>query len=572
MIDATETDTVTPARPAAGAPARQWAVWFALLFCVLFLLQGLALIPYVGIQNDEALFGMSIYKPLYAEYTARIFGHPVATMIMSYIGALKTWIYAGIFQIWPPSPYSVRVPVLVIGAATIWLFFLLLRDIAGIRAALAGCALLAFDTTFLLTTTFDWGPVALQHLLLVGGVLLAVRFHKSGSLVALGASFFLFGLGLWDKALFVWMLGGLGVATLAVFPRELFRKLTWRAVGVAIACFLVGAGPLVAYNKARRLQTFRANAHWSAADVDKKLYLVRLSLEGGSLLGYLVRDEPAPSPGQPGSALERWSAGLSNATDEPRVGLLGVAFVLALALAPWLWTTPARKLMLFALAFMVVTWLQMAFTQNTGGGTHHTVLLWPFPHLLVAVAFAQATRALRRAGAAVLAVLIAIVCGSNLLVTNQHLAQLVERGPTAVWTDAIYPLADYLQQLPAQRIYVMDWGMFDGLRVLGRGQLPLFVGSEQAAKEKMDDTDRRIVGEMLAAKDTVFLGHTEGNEVFAGVSAHFADAAESAGYRKEVLKVIADRMGRPIFEVYRWVAQSPPQAPPQPTSPATPRS
>ena len=36
------------------------------------------------------------------------------------------------------------------------------------------------DSLYLLTTVFDWGPVALQHLLTVGGILLLVGFYQTG--------------------------------------------------------------------------------------------------------------------------------------------------------------------------------------------------------------------------------------------------------------------------------------------------------------------------------------------------------------------------------------------------------
>ncbi|MGE5571110.1 MAG: glycosyltransferase family 39 protein [Rhodospirillales bacterium] len=534
-----------PARAARPATA------FALLLCLGFVLQGLVFIPYVGIQNDEALFSAALLEPVWIEYKVPILGHMVPVMLMSYLGTLKAWVYAPLFALWPPSPFSLRVPVLAIGAVTIWLFFLLLKETAGRRAALAGAALLAFDTTFLLTTTFDWGPVALQHLLLIAGVLLLVRFHKSGKLVCLGAGFLCLGLGLWDKAIFVWMLGGLGMGALVVFPREVFSRLTWRNLGLAVVCFLIGCGPLVAYNVTHKLKTFRGNARYSAVDVDNKLHLVRLCLEGSSLFGYIVRNEPAPAPGVPTSKLEEWSAALNDFAGEPEAGLTGVAFVLALALLPWLWTTPARKPMLFSLIFLVVTWVQMAFTEGAGGGPHHTTLLWPFPHLLIAVAFAQAAGALRRAAIPVLAVLIAAVCGSNLLMTNRHLTQLVERGAGHVWTDAIFPLAEYLNAASPGRVYVMDWGIFDALRILSGGRLPLEIGGDQISKESMDDEDRRILNEILSATDAVFVGHTEGNEVFEGVSEKMRRAAEAMGRRKQVLKVIHDRHGRPLFEVYR---------------------
>ena len=93
-------------------------------------------------------------------------------MLMSYVGATQihrsTARCSGNFGV---GLRTVREPMLLAGVASLWLFFLLLRRIAGDRAALIGCALLACDSLYLLTTCFDWGPVALQHLLLIGGAL-----------------------------------------------------------------------------------------------------------------------------------------------------------------------------------------------------------------------------------------------------------------------------------------------------------------------------------------------------------------------------------------------------------------
>src|SRR6266852_4358670 len=98
---------------------------------------------------------------------------------------------------------------------------------------------------FILTTCFDWGPVALQHVLLVADLLLVLKFAVSANPLALFCGFCCFGLGMWDKALFIWMLGGVVVAGLVVFHREVGSRLTWRNVGLAAAGFCVGALPLL---------------------------------------------------------------------------------------------------------------------------------------------------------------------------------------------------------------------------------------------------------------------------------------------------------------------------------------
>jgi len=543
MDDPTKRESAADS-PGNAAGRRARADVLALLLCLLFFLQGLAFVRRVPIHNDEALFAAGIFQPITAEHTVRLFRRTIPTMVMSYIGAPKTLLYAGIFRVWPPSLCSLRLPVLAIGALTVWLFFLLLRDTIGRRAALAACALLATDATFVLTTTLDWGPAALQHLLVLSGLLLLWKFYRSERLLHLGAGFFAFGLGLWDKSLFVWMLVGLAAATAVVFPRELLSKVTFRHLAVAGLAFAIGASPLIQYNAARRLKTLGANVRFSTAGVGEKAKVLRYSLQGDSMFGYLAANEPPPRPGRAGGALEQAALALSNATGRRQSGFLMWAALAALALLPWLWNSPAGKPMLFALVFMVVTWLQMALNQDTGGGAHHVVLMWPFPHLFIAVAFTQASLRLRRAGLAVLVAFVSVICASNVLVTNQYLAQLTEWGTTALWTDAVHPLSGYMERLGAKKVYVMDWGMFESLRFLNRGRLPLLM-------ERPPEADPAL-RKVLSTEGAVFLGHTTGNETAVSMSAEMQARAEAAGYRKEVLTVIADRNARPMFEVYRY--------------------
>ena len=59
----------------------------------------------------------------------------IPLMLMCYLGCLKTLIYAPIFKLFGNGAYAVREPALIFGAASVWLFFLLLRRIAGNRAA-----------------------------------------------------------------------------------------------------------------------------------------------------------------------------------------------------------------------------------------------------------------------------------------------------------------------------------------------------------------------------------------------------------------------------------------------------
>ena len=78
------------------------------------------------------------------------------------MGALKAWFYIGLFSIVRPDAVSLRVPTILLVAAAIWLFFLLVDRTVGRRAAWIGALLLATDTMYVILEAIDYGPNALS--------------------------------------------------------------------------------------------------------------------------------------------------------------------------------------------------------------------------------------------------------------------------------------------------------------------------------------------------------------------------------------------------------------------------
>jgi hypothetical protein len=473
-------------------------------------------------------------------------------MLISYLGALKSWVYAPILALWEPSVWSVRLPVLAIGAVTIWLFYRLVYRIVGARAALAGCALLAFDTTYLLTTVYDWGPVALQHLLMAGGVLTLVRFHQGASRRSLALAFLLFGLALWDKALFVWTLGAMAVTGLLLFSSAIRRKANWRNITLALVSFSIGAFPFLRYNLQNRGETMRQNVVWSADDLPAKAHVLRSSLDGSGLFDFIAYDDPAKNPRQPRTAIEGVSVSISEFAGHPREGPLPYLLVAALIFLPFLWRTPARGPALFAAIMIGLVWAQMAFTKDAGRSVHHTALLWPWPHMLVGVAFAEASRRLRRSGAFLLAAVLALACGSSLLLSNEYLSQLIRNGGARSWTDASQPLHETLKSTPAKFVYIVDWGIFDTQRLLSEGRLPLRWGVGPLLKEQLEDPDWREFRAMISDPEHIVVGHTPAYEEFPNVRERLRVLSEQQGYHREVLHTVRDSNGRAVYEVFRF--------------------
>jgi 4-amino-4-deoxy-L-arabinose transferase-like glycosyltransferase len=478
-------------------------------------------------------------------------------MQMSYLGALKSWIYSPIFHVFGTGVSALRDPVLLAGVASVWLFFLLLRRVAGERAAIIGCGLLAVDSLYLLTICFDWGPVALQHLLLVGGLLLLVRFYQTRKHLALAGGAFLLGLAMWDKALAVWMLTGIGIAGILTFPRQIFGVITIRRAVIGALAFALGALPLIIYNVDENFATFRSNVARDTSDIPGKARSLMYTVNGQGLFGWLAdEDWQAPVPHQPKGWLQNASARISSLAGHPRHNLMIYALALALLLAPLARGTALRAILL-ALIAMAVGWAQMAVTANAGGSVHHAILLWPFPEMVIAVSFAAASRRLGRAGIPSVAAVLVVMMISGALVTNEYYAVMSRNGGTLNWTDAIFRLSDYMKGVASSNVFCADWGIMDSLRLLNRGKLPLNVGTDPISKPELSPNDRDYLKRMISEPSNVFIAHTKDFEFFQGVNAKLLKYAAESGYEREMMAVIADGWGRPVYEVYHFAGRTP---------------
>ncbi len=509
------------------------------------------LLPYAGIQGDEALFAGPLYSYIPHDLSLRAFHHDIQLMLMSYLGTAKTWFYGlFIFPFWRPGVLSLRVPVMVAGALTLVALYLLCLRTLGRRCAYAVCALLATDATFVLTTTFDWGPVAIQHLTYISGLLFVVTGVQRRSPIGIAAGFLMFGLGMWDKALFIWIFSGTAVATLILFHSELRRSLIWRNILAAVLGFLIGAAPLITYNIRNPLKTFQGNAVFSTAELKQKIRLLKLTLEGSALFGYVVNEDSAEAPREPRNGLEATSLHLREFTGDHRQGWLVYAFFLSLSAVPLWWRR--RRVVLFALLVMVIAWVQMAFTKDAGTGVHHVVLLWPLPHLVIGVVLAEASSRFRRGSMAAFAVMLVVLCVPDLLVLNQYLAQFIRNGPALVWSDAIVPLSTDLSRWSDRQILMLDWGMDPTLRMLHEGRLKTLWNVSDVVAHELSAEDRSNVDRMFLIK-AVFLMHTPKFEIQPGSRKRLLDRAEALGYTRRLLSTLNDSNGRAVFEVSEFV-------------------
>jgi 4-amino-4-deoxy-L-arabinose transferase-like glycosyltransferase len=517
----------------------------------LFILLGALFIPYAGIQADEALFSTPLFPHIDKDLRLPWLPPHIPMMVMTYVGTLKTWIYWPIMRIFGTGPWAVRLPVVLIGAITVFVFFHLARASGGALAAVLGAFLLATDPVFLLTNTFDWGPVALEHAFLVTGCWFVYRFGSHNGpdarLWNLAAGFFCWGLALWNKAIFIWALSGLIGGGVLVFWPEIRRWWRLSVLLVAAAAFLCGALPVVTYNLRHANATLTENAHLDTQGIARKWIQVRNAANGASLFRYMVGEEWWPSPKAPQSTHGRVAVWIREHLGEHKSSGLYYVYGALLLAVPWWWKFRAAR---FSLVFMAVSWPMMAFTHDAGNAAHHVVLLWPFPILFAAVALASLPwRPLAWTTGA-------LMIAMNLLVVNQYIEQFERDGAGDVFTDALYPLSASLDAYADRTLYVIDWGLAENLNLLHEGRLNILFVRGPLDSDSPSAEDLAQIKAILRDSRGLILDHVTEHEVFPKGAARLDQAAHSFGYRREVVRTIPDSNGRPMFEISRYISNT----------------
>jgi hypothetical protein len=525
-------------------------LWIALLF----VLAGLAFIRKTGLHFDASYELACFYTCSEPAYTMTLFGHTVPIMVITYLGSLKAWLYLPILLYLEVTPFVLRLPLLLCAAGSVWLSFTLLDRISGRRAAIAGSLLLSTDAIFVIASTYDFGPIVFLHFFLLAGLLLLLRFDRTGSVRCLSFAFLLFGLALWHKALFIWMITGMAGAALVAIPHRIRAVLCPRRLFVAAAALCLGALPLICFNVATGGATFRTGEVMSGvAPFSQKLLILRRTLDGSVMFGWLTEETRPGTALAPTRVASRVSRAVSSLTGGVRSHLILEAFVLSLLAVPWLCFTPSRRPALFIVVYLAIVWTQMVLLPNTGASIQHVTLLWPFPHFLIAIALSQLSYRVGKRGPVLLLCVLLVLVGSNCLLMNQYYADLVMNGTTELWTEATSPLFVYLSALSGRRVITTDWGYATTLCLLSDGTMPSldisYVLIDPSPSEKA------WLSSLVADSNSVFVNHPPEDEAFPGTTRRLTAIAAEKGYKSENLTLIADKNGRSRFQIFRFVPE-----------------
>jgi hypothetical protein len=344
--------------------------------------------------------------------TIRLFGGWFPVMVQPYMGAVKSHALMPAFAAFGATAASLRLTTLTWSLVGLLFAMLWAREVLGTRVALVAAALLAVDPSFLWTSRHDWGSFALGFLCRCGGLYFVTTGWTHRTTWRLFAGGLCLGLGVYNKIDFGVLVVAAGLALAIALPRvvsEAVRSRGLRPLPAALG-FLLGAGPMIAAAGAVLAATHnvvRRQAEGSGDWVEKVHALVamldgsyfhKLMLAGGSFEGMFEA---------PGAS----------------TGLFLVAFLACgVALGAQLWRDRRRGELDPAQAFVWLATLAVAlglFLTPRTVRIHHTLNLYPFPQLVVAIVLVRLweeapggapARRLRRAVAS--AALCAVLAGS----------------------------------------------------------------------------------------------------------------------------------------------------------------
>jgi hypothetical protein len=489
----------------------------------LFLVGTLTHVGRPGLEYDETIFVKAALGGDYPDksYVYReAFGVP--TMIMPYIGALKAWLYAPIFAAFGVSVETIRVPAILISAASLGIAFVLARRLFGLWPAALLALLLATDTSFAIMSRADFGPVVLSAFLRVVALAAYFAFVRSRSPAALWALTGTLALGLFNKLDFGLFAVALAVAALAVDRRTFARAIADRPaavllpIGAFVAWFaFVG---VVLIRPARRL-TLPGTEMGLLEHARHTADLVAVTASGAGPYEWMTASH------------SRWTELLSWAV------VAATAFVVATHVGAWLdrrepRDADAAHAAAFCAVLLAVLTLELAFTKQVSGG-QHILLVWPLPALL-AVALLRAGRSVFGLPTAVPLVVFAVLAvGTHAVYGAAYTRALTQDARwTAAWSPEVYRVADVVNDDDGRLdgIYTADWGIAPVFALVGDADRRRFLDLWPNFQALNGAPERDIDGfasYWFARRRVLVLTHTQRAEVMRGANRSLREIFES---------------------------------------------
>jgi hypothetical protein len=525
-----------------------------------------------GLNTDEVL---GVRPALGGPVARRLFGIPLMTI--SYIGALKSYIYFPILSLFGASPETIRLPTIFISLLTLTLTFKLAH--LHFRPPYSALLVLfmAVDPIFIFMSKADYGPIVLMMFFKMLALYFFFRFILTSSPGYLWGVVIACGLGVFDKFNFIWFVVALLFAAVVVFRQELRSAaansrahFTW-----LVGAVLVLLAATARYSVPLFLQTQSRATSASSSATDDLLgridYVSDTYLQTMNSKGVWFLRSDFHSIGT-----------ITNWITLPIIGLVILSATARLMRRRSLVAQLIDRTGAFYLLIFIVIVVQIVLT-TAADSPHHMMMLYPFHYMLVVCVASRLSglvcgrrRSDRSADCARLpesgsrvgfaglsrrfAVVLGIMSVGAVLVASEieagvrYQRAIDDRAFNYSWTPAIYDLAAYLDRPEVRRkadaVIAVNGGIYEAAFVLSRPNNRskyTDLGSKFTPLAKPEQ-GKGLVEQVFAGKRVLVLAYA--NRGAGAAREHFLAFAKYYFGGARLERLIANDRGEPIFEIY----------------------
>lgn len=535
------------------------------LICSLFFIFASYNINLPGLYYDEALdvvptMQLATGQQVDQHNSAEILGHRLPIMVSDYVGAVSTYMTLPFFLLFGISVSSLRLTTIVFAVGTITFTFYFLKLFFNRKVAFLAALLLAVNPAFIMWSRQGNHVSSLMSFMATGSLTCFYLWYKKRKGICLYVGSFLLGLGLYQKLIFLWFIIALGLAVLTqgINLREMISFRTWiREMAKRVADFgikrfvlslvLFGAGlSMMLWHNLATLGTIRTildNLVVTSGGVNNLDFLTNFLKRLEDFRHVLSGDFFSYTGGSYANKIY--------------VPLFIAAFLYCLVVSFLPVKSMNRKKIGFIFVLFITLFILSCFT--IGGLTpHHLLILLPLPQIMISLFIYDAVRLLltrfnpsdwaRRVLTIVPLTVVMVIVILDLGVMRGYHVAMNETGGVGMFSDAIYDLADYLEENDTTTPLAVDWGFRKNIQLLTKGAVnpvEIFQYSQEPGEEFSREVFKR-----LSDPNNLYLFHNAQFAAFRRYEA-FETVVRQTNKAIQLERTFYQRDGTPVYYVYR---------------------
>jgi 4-amino-4-deoxy-L-arabinose transferase-like glycosyltransferase len=511
------------------------------LFCLAYVGLACYKISSPGVQYDELLFvnAASAERVDNAFIFREIYGVPV--LLMTYIGALKSYIYYPIFKLVGVTVWSIRLPAILVTVLSLLLIHKITIKIFALPIATLSLFFLVIDPSFIFYTKLDVGPNVLELFLKTASIFLFYRYFvekKSWSNLLFGL--ILLGLGLFNKLNFIWFINAFYGALIIINAKKIRQHFIDKDFGnlhaylmVAVAYFVyLGYFFLVlfTFNLEDKVQ-ININLHAEVVITN-----INALFDGSSFYNYIygeIRQMFATS-----YIWYLYSA----------VILIGLMVNVT---GRHEFIIKHKRWYLYIWLFLFFELIQI-FATSTAIAPWHVFTLYPFFTILIAYSMYSACLVIfkdNRTKRLILVISIIVAISIHQAFTMEQYFRILGK-PTRdiAWSGKIYDLIAFTKNRD-EKFVTVDWGLHNALIAFDHKKDKYYEIAYFLSKKLSVNEEEYIDKSFLSAAGILFIAHPEGRQVFPGYRESFNKLILQRNLVVHKEKVFYDESGT-IYEIF----------------------